>query len=65
MKGFYDPIIAEVRRNRKRLFEMYGGFDGLSKHMDEERPRLEKEGWRFVTKEEMEAMKHIEPNQES
>jgi hypothetical protein len=58
MKGFYDPIIAEVRKNREKLFNMYGGIDGLHKHMDEERPRLEKEGWKFVSEEEMYILEH-------
>jgi hypothetical protein len=56
MKGFHDPIIAEVRRNRVKLFEMYGGIEGLHKHQDEERPQLEKEGWRFASDEEIAAL---------
>ncbi|MDR2759375.1 MAG: hypothetical protein LBB78_08340 [Spirochaetaceae bacterium] len=56
MKGFYDPIIAEVRRNREKLLEIYGGVDGLHKHMDDERPQLEKDGWHFVTSEEITAL---------
>jgi hypothetical protein len=31
---------------------MYGGIEGLHKHMDEERPRLENEGWKFISAEE-------------
>jgi hypothetical protein len=31
---------------------MYGGIEGLHKHMEEERPRLEKEGWKFVSAED-------------
>jgi hypothetical protein len=58
MKGFYDPILAEVRRNKAKLLEMYGGIEGLHKHMDEDRPRLEKEGWHFATEEEMEALQN-------
>lgn len=53
MKGYYDPIIAEVRKNRAELLEMYGGFEGLRKHQEEDRPRLEKEGWKFVSVEEV------------
>jgi hypothetical protein len=53
MKGFRDPIIAEVRRNRAKLFEMYGGVEGLHKHQNEERPQLEKEGWRFASDDEI------------
>jgi hypothetical protein len=58
MKGFYDPIIAEVRYNREKLLAMYGGIDGLHKHMDENRPDLEKAGWHFVTKEKIDILQH-------
>ena len=50
-------LIAEVRRNRELLLEKYGGIDGLHKHMDEERPKLEKQGWTFVSVEEVLAKK--------
>ncbi|MCL1876067.1 MAG: hypothetical protein FWF87_07415 [Synergistaceae bacterium] len=50
--------VTEVRRNRELLLEKHGGIDGLHKHMDEERPKLEKQGWRFVTLEEVLAKKH-------
>ncbi|MDR2029463.1 MAG: hypothetical protein LBP93_07995 [Treponema sp.] len=56
MKGFYDPIIVEVRRNREKLLEIYGGVEDLHKHMDDERPRFEKEGWYFVSDEEIAAL---------
>jgi hypothetical protein len=52
MKGYRDEIVTEVRRNRAKLLEMYGGIEGLHKHMDEERPRLENEGWKFISAEE-------------
>ena len=50
--------IAEVRRNRELLLEMYGGIDGLHKHMDEERSQLDKSGWKFVSIQEVLAKKH-------
>ena len=50
-------LVAEVRRNRELLLEKYGGIDGLHKHMDEERPKLEKQGWTFVSAEEVLAKK--------
>ncbi|MCL2010483.1 MAG: hypothetical protein FWG71_08055 [Synergistaceae bacterium] len=50
-------LVAEVRRNRELLLEKYGGIDGLHKHMDEERPKLEKQGWTFVSVEEVLAKK--------
>jgi len=52
----YNPeedIIAEVHRIRAELLEKYGGISGWHKHNVEERPILEKEGWRFATKEEL------------
>jgi hypothetical protein len=57
MTDFYDPIVAEVRQNRAKLLEIYGGIEGLHKHMAEERPNLEKAGWRFETPEESQARK--------
>jgi len=52
-----DPV-AEVRRNRTMLLEKYGGIDGLHEHMEEERPKLEKLGWKFVSVEEVLAKKY-------
>jgi hypothetical protein len=52
----YNPeedIIAEVHRIRAELLEKYGGVSGWIKHNIEERPKLEKEGWHFATKEEI------------
>jgi hypothetical protein len=57
MNRVEDEIVAEVRRHRAELLEEYGGIEGLHKHMDEDRPRLEKEGWKFETPEEAEARK--------
>jgi hypothetical protein len=52
MNGYYDPIIAEVRRTREKLLEKYGGAEGYSKHLDETRPFWEAQGWHFETPEE-------------
>ena len=52
MNGYHDEVVAEVRGNRAMLLEMYGGIEGLQKHMKEERSKLEKEGWQFVSVEE-------------
>jgi hypothetical protein len=52
MKGYQDEIVAEIRQNRAELLKIYSGIEGLHKHMDEERPRLEKEGWKFISAEE-------------
>jgi hypothetical protein len=58
MRGIRDEIVDEVRRTREGLLERYGGIDGYNKHLDEDRPRLEKMGFHFVTEEEMEELKH-------
>jgi hypothetical protein len=55
MGNYYAPIIAEVRRNRAKLLEMYGGIEGLNRHMEDERPQLIREGWKFETPEEFAA----------
>ena len=52
-----DPV-AEVRRNREFLLEKYGGIEGLHKHMDDERPKLEAQGWKFISTEEILAKKY-------
>jgi hypothetical protein len=51
MKGYCDEIVAEVRHNKAKLLEMYGGIEGLQKHMKEEQSQLIKEGWNFVPAE--------------
>ena len=51
-----DPV-AEVRRNREALLEKHGGIDGLHRHMGEVRPELEKQGWVFMSVEEILARK--------
>lgn len=43
-----DEIMAEVRQNKANLLARYGGIDGLLRHLDDERPNLELEGWKFV-----------------
>ena len=50
--------ITEVRRNRELLLEKHGGLDGLHAHMAKERPALEKQGWKFITAEEVLAKKY-------
>ena len=49
--------IAEVRHNREQLLEKHGGIDGLHQHMQEERLKLEKQGWQFITANEVMAKK--------
>jgi hypothetical protein len=52
MKGFYDPIMAEMRRTQESRLDEYGSWENYSKHLDEQRPVLEAQGWHFVTPEE-------------
>ena len=49
--------VAEVRRNREWLLEKHGDIDGLHRHMDEDRRRLENQGWQFISAEEVRAKK--------
>jgi hypothetical protein len=58
MKYIDDDPVDEVKRNQELLLEMYGGIEGLHKHMDEERPKLEKQGWKFLTEEEVDALRN-------
>jgi hypothetical protein len=58
MKYYDTDIIAEVREARRALLREYGGIEGLHKHMDEERPLLEAQGWKFITIEEVLMKKH-------
>jgi len=51
--------VAEVRRNREILLDKYGGIEGLHKHMDNERPKLEAQGWEFISTEEILAKKYL------
>jgi hypothetical protein len=53
MTIYQDDILAEVRMNKAKVMTMYGGLDGLLKHMDEERPQLEAQGWKFTDIEEV------------
>jgi hypothetical protein len=56
MNSHQDPIVAEVRHIRAELQEKYGGWEGYLKHQKDDRPRLEAEGWHFVTQEEIEKL---------
>ncbi|GHU46519.1 hypothetical protein FACS1894200_00230 [Spirochaetia bacterium] len=50
---YKDEIVEEVRRHREELAEEYPTFEAYRKHCEERRPQLEKEGWKFVTLEEV------------
>jgi hypothetical protein len=52
MNGIYDPFLEEIYDTRAKLLEKYGGMEGYSKHLQEQRPILEAQGWHFVTPEE-------------
>ena len=49
----WNDFIQGVRKNKAQLLETYGGLEGLFKHQEEDRSRLESEGWKFVSFEEM------------
>jgi hypothetical protein len=50
-----DEIMAECRERKAHVIEKYGGWEAYHKHLQEDRPRLEAEGWHFETPEEREA----------
>ena len=56
-----DPIL-ELFRNREAAIKEYGGIEGWLKHIDDDRPRLEAEGWKFVSVEEVAARNHRQAN---
>jgi hypothetical protein len=60
MTVFEDEIVTEVRKHRTELLEEYGGIEGYLKHLEADRPRLEREGWRFVDMDELLKKKHAE-----
>jgi hypothetical protein len=60
MTIFEDEIVAEVRKHRTELLEEYGGIEGYLKHLEADRPRLEREGWQFVNMDELLKKKHAE-----
>jgi hypothetical protein len=57
MKYVDEDPVAEVHRIRAELMEEYGGMAGYRKHLADDRPRLEREGWHFETPEESAARK--------
>jgi hypothetical protein len=56
-----DPIL-ELFRNREAVIKEYGGIEGWLKHIDDDRPRLEAEGWKFVSVEEVATRNHRQAN---
>jgi hypothetical protein len=55
MTETWNDFITEVRERKAKLLEVYGGIDGLLRHQEEDRLRLEEEGWHFETPEEFQA----------
>jgi hypothetical protein len=53
MKFFEDEVVEEVRRNREKLLEEYGSMEAWNRHLKQERPRREREGWVYVSMEEV------------
>ena len=53
MKYLDKDLVAEVRRNREDMLEEHGGFEKYTEYLSEQRPKLEAEGWRFATPDEI------------
>ena len=53
---YYDPIVAEVRKNREDLLAEFGGdTKKLTAYLRSKRPAREAAGCRYVTAEERQA----------
>jgi hypothetical protein len=53
---FYDPIVAEVRKNREEMLAEFGGdTKKLTEYLESKRPEMEAAGLRFETEEERQA----------
>ena len=49
---FYDPIVAEVRKNREEMLAEFGGdTKKLTEYLESKRPEMEAAGLRFETAE--------------
>jgi hypothetical protein len=53
MKVYNDEVVEEVYRTRANLLIKYGGWEGYCKHLEEQQPILEAQGWKFMTSEEI------------
>jgi hypothetical protein len=54
--GFYDPIVAEVRKNREELLaEFDGNMKKFREDLAKQRPKWEAMGFRYETEEERQA----------
>ncbi|MHC6203189.1 hypothetical protein ACYULU_08335 [Breznakiellaceae bacterium SP9] len=53
MIAYKDEIVEEVYRTRAKLLKQYGAWEGYSKHLEEQRPLLEAQGWKSMTPEEV------------
>jgi hypothetical protein len=53
MEGYPDPVLTEVRQIKAGIMREYGSLEAWHNHLDEERPDLERQGWKFTTGEEL------------
>ena len=53
---FYDPIVAEVRKNREEIFASFDyDMEKYHQYLDSKRPEWEAAGFRFETEEKRQA----------
>jgi hypothetical protein len=53
---FYDPILAEVRKNREEMLAEFGGDSKkLTAYLESMRPEMEAAGFHFETEEKRHA----------
>jgi superoxide dismutase len=53
MKTRWRAVLSEVRQIKAGIMREYGSLEAWHKHLDEERPKLEKQGWKFITGTEL------------
>jgi hypothetical protein len=57
-----DPIMEEVRGIKAAISAQYPTWEAYSAHLDAERPRLEAEGWKFASPDELPHRQQFNPS---
>jgi hypothetical protein len=57
---YEDEVMRDVWERKAHVAAMYPTWEAYMKHLDEDRPRLEAEGWKFVSPEDL-AVLHAKP----
>jgi hypothetical protein len=57
---YEDEVMRDVWERKAHVAARYPTWEASMKHLDEDRPRLEAEGWKFVSPEDLAAL-HAKP----